>query len=490
MKYLPLLDWIQGVTIVISAIFAPWALGTVHPWSIGTMNWLGFIIGIVQLSKWAMIQRTKGHREKRALMAREPLLPSPSISQQAILLLAAGILLYIAIHAFNARAFFDAEHQRLHYNNQSISWLPHSYDANKTWPIFWQYFALFSFYFGTFAWLAGPSPEREPRRSQKNQRRNISPSSNRPQRLLLILVANAGLLALVSFLQRWSGSEKLLWLYSPEFPAPDRHFGPFGYRGNAATYFNLMWIAALQLVFLLERQKKGLKGLSSASLPYVAILCLVPLMTYSRAGCAITVLTGLISGIVSVCYAKAPRKNLIGFSAILGIVILFSWQIGISGLTDRLSHLMGKATTNAASIERLDIYKYAMEIGKNDLFWGVGPGAFSSVYAMHRGTRFSSSDNNSLVSWAAWAHSDPIETLLTFGLFGTFWLTLLLYLLLKTPKPSDPRTGAPFLTIGLIGFILHSFVDFPFQIYSLLHAFLLIAAIRASIEQQSYLPRK
>ena len=104
--------------------------------------------------------------------------------------------------------------------------------------------------------------------------------------------------------------------------------------------------------------------------------------------------------------------------------------------------------------------------------WGLGPGTFASLYQMYR---------TEPEFWAAQAHDDWLETRVTFGWAGFALIFAALVVLLSRWAVGDglavSGVFAGLLGVAFAGCLAHAKFDFPFQVYSVLHLFLLLGAI-------------
>lgn len=480
------IDILTEALIYVSIIFGPWAFGTVEPWSIRVLNTLGYILGgiltlKVALRFWFTAPQSNSNWK--------PKVPWQTHLQAG---LTVTLLLFVAIHAWNARATFDPQTQTFSYIHTYIDWLPHSYDRDRTLQVLYQGVALACFFWATRDWLlTGPSIR---------SRKTLSP---RLKRLLLVISLSGAALGIIALLQRMDGTNKLLWLVEPKIIkyAPWQ-FGSFAYRGNAASYFNLLWPLILLLVIGLRNDYKQRKltisvgsGPHMAIAPLVGIAMICPMVTSSRAGAAVFAVQ-VIAIFVYAIKSKLirPRQALASLiiMAFLGSLILF---LGGGRSIERIRETIA-AGGNQKGETRLDIFQHFPPLLKASPWGGFGPGSFSSVYILVRKTKInahptiplSRQENTSLVLWAAWAHCDPVEIFLTFGPSGTALLTgFLLLVLVKKKKERRPnlKTRRFLILVAINGMILHSIIDFPFQIYSLIHLFTVILAILSSLDGAS-----
>ena len=487
-------DLATELLIYLSIVFAPWAFGTVHGVSILAMNLIGTALGILWFLGWWLRQGQKvnekdSDRKKpviRGLPGAAPRLVHWAFGSTLL------VVVYVLIHTLNARADFDPTDLTFLYNFEFVSWLPHSFDKRNSWNELWEMAALWSFFWVTRSWMRRDSFFSERRDQDEIEANRLSRLPARTRRFLFVLVINSGLLALVSVLQRLDGTEDLLWLYHPKFQSWDigSHFGPFGYRGNAATYFNLVWPVGLFLLLMCKRElihrhriRQG-SGVHVLLFPVVGFIAIAPLITSSRGGGMISV---LLMFVLSIWYLlQHPRRKKAGLIILIGAFVMAVGAMSLGG--DRfLSRIQESIVLEDKSGRegRLDIYQHFGPILRDNSIWGTGPGSFSSVYSVHRQPSIQGANPAKLVLWSAWAHSDPIETLITYGAVGTGLLLASFGFLIGPPTVALIRrridTTQWLFLAALIGMILHSFIDFPFQIYSLQHLFVVVLVVYSTL---------
>ncbi len=165
-------DFLTEAAIYFMVVFSPWAFGATEPWSIWTLNGVGFLLGLLLLVKhglrwatgrpaarWGTVRPSKKglpeFDESLALTA-----PAPFSRKRAKALLfvtrfaavlTALALVYSFVSAANARATYRGWH--LFTYHSGISWLPRSYDSNASWFWFWSAVGLACFFWATRDWL-------------------------------------------------------------------------------------------------------------------------------------------------------------------------------------------------------------------------------------------------------------------------------------------------------------------------------------------------
>jgi len=123
--------------------------------------------------------------------------------------------------------------------------------------------------------------------------------------------------------------------------------------------------------------------------------------------------------------------------------------------------------------DRLETYRNARQMLRDHPFLGTGPGTFGPLYNLYRG--------NTQETWHWYLHNDWMEVLVTFG--GVGGALLLAALLAAVLQPfvggGIVWSQAQMLCVwlALVGCLAHAVVDFPLQIYSVLHLFLVLCCL-------------
>ena len=156
----------------------------------------------------------------------------------------------------------------------------------------------------------------------------------RLKRLLWLLCISGGLLALVCIVQRLDGTPKLLWIFERErFGSSTRAFGPFGYRGNGASYLNMILPLSFGfLMWMIEfarsvRMKTGRKSGEShlILIPAICVLVAAPFVSLSRGG---FVVLGFM--LIAVIFKILLTPDTLKSRQRTGLVILLVTGIGLS----------------------------------------------------------------------------------------------------------------------------------------------------------------
>lgn len=495
-KWLNYCDTWTGYLIYLSIIFGPWALGTVHTPTIWTMNVIGYLLGILFLGKTIILFSTERQPVKTALKS----LSSQSPTTRILMLATIGLLFYTLLHASNARSVFDQQGLRFDYFNSYIRWLPHSYNSPKTWHTFWQLLALSCIFWSVRSWLLTPEKSEQRKWFQKKPLQKAR-FPKKLQSILYLLVINAALIGFIGIIHKLDGSQKLLWVHKPVFLQKSSYFGPFNYWGNAASYFNLVGTVCLFLLINIKKARIAAKPWARIGstphlllYPILVILAISPLVTGSRSGPIVFAVAFCFIAIYLFIKSSNRRKLILSGLPLLILIGFVAFHTGADLTLDRLfkQTFRHKAYNANTPGDRLDIYQSLWLMVRDCSPWGAGPGAFASIYQMYRKPALEVAHeiyqhgNDQPVSWAAWAHCDPLEFLITYGPVGTAIMSLGLAAVFMTPL-SQREKLIQVKYIGLLYlspllFLANSLIDFPFQIYSLAHHFIIICAILSSVK--------
>jgi O-antigen ligase len=299
----------------------------------------------------------------------------------------------------------------------------------------------------------------------------------RLRRLIFVLAINGALVALEGILQRSSGTARLLWFQAThDNPNASDQFGPYAYRANAAQFFNLLRPPALavwwHLHFLPTTRRASQRH--HWLLPAVILLVVAPLISMSRGGVAVAVLEMCACG----CLLLAGGRLTGAARLRIGIVFLITLGAAIYVGGEEIAKRLHETSADPLS-GRADTYRLAARMVEDYPWFGVGPGAFDSVFQEYR--------NSPDDYWPGQLHNDWLEYLITLGRIG-FGLVLAAGVMVAARWWFSGGlrlhwTFAVFLWIALGGCLLHARFDFPLQIYSIQFVFVLLAAILFSLSR-------
>lgn len=508
----------EGITaalICFMIVFTPWALGTTPKWAIWTMNITAYTLGMLLVAKW-LIRRQTGFKPVRwGAPAEEEDSEFFKLSTSkrdpwtvSLAGLTGFILMYTLVSALNPRATFIAWERRFEYHD-CISWLPHSYDSASTWRVFWMYLGLACFFWAARDWLLGKT-RRERRSIQEGPEGGtaaatafsselsresteltasaVLPKPTGPARpelpsrmrlLLWVMCINGSIVALEAILQRLSGTNRLLWLALPRFnDTAATQFGPYAYRANAATFFNLIWPVCLGFWLVLRRAarpslRQGHRvgsGNHLILLPGAVLMAACPIISTSRGGALVAVAAIMVSmGIVLRIARKETLWFRVGTCSLFVLILGISAFLGLKELVPRFQTIF----TDQLS-RRTEIYENALPMAREFPVYGTGPGTFGSLYQLYR--------SSITQVWDAYVHDDWLETRITFGWVGFIAILAMLGIVIAhwfwggggiPVRWEFPST----IWVALGATLLHAKFDFPFQVYSLLFLFLLLCVM-------------
>jgi len=136
--------------------------------------------------------------------------------------------------------------------------------------------------------------------------------------------------------------------------------------------------------------------------------------------------------------------------------------------------LAGLASLSSA---RDRIYEDSWRMAKDYQWLGCGSGAWSTVYFLYH-------DADEV--WDAWVHCDWLEYWITFGMFGAIPGLMLTGLPLLPIRTQTGLISAGWLRIGLnlaiAGCLFHALFDFPLQVISIMHLFVILCAVKLVTE--------
>lgn len=362
-------------------VFTPWAFGTTQEWAIWTMNGAAYLLGALLVLKWIVRWKTgytparwdappavgrTDHREPDADVPGGQGTRWPTRGLAVLTLLLLG---WVLVSALNARATLDLRTLEIAYRDNYVAWLPHSYHAPATWFAFWKYLGLACAFWALRDWLLGMT-RRERHDFQNNPPLTFNDTLTRPsgalshpmeegrgegavpvlparlKRLLWVLCLNGALLAFEGMLQRFSGTNRLLWLVEPAINKPAlAQFGPYAYRSNAAQYLNLIWPVCLGLWWMLRAQRRldpdrvQRAGDSPhvVLLPCAALIAAAPVVSTSRGGALITLATLPLAALILVVGQRRHRsKATVAIMAVAAAALTLGIVLGWPALRERL----------------------------------------------------------------------------------------------------------------------------------------------------------
>jgi hypothetical protein len=132
-----------------------------------------------------------------------------------------------------------------------------------------------------------------------------------------------------------------------------------------------------------------------------------------------------------------------------------------------------QSTMIVATSGRNEIYATARRMAQDFVWLGSGPGTFGPLYGLYRRARTE--------GWAWYAHSDWLETRITWGCIGFCIVAVALAGVATLWWKGEGVLAAPplrgLIGVAMAGCLAHALVDFPFQIHSVAHLFCSLACL-------------
>jgi hypothetical protein len=320
-------------------VFSPWAAASEPAWALWTLNGAGFLLFLIQTARWL---------DRRGIA--DSALDDAPLSNRWVGWTLAGVvgfvLLWCLISALNARGQANVTSGTWQAYAHYVPWLPHSFDGPATWKAFFHGVALAGFFWGTRNWfitrvLPDGSDSTENTSTDPRRKRRRSKTLPQPlQELLWLLGISGALLTVAALLQRTTPTLRLLGIFEDPLGRDGlTHFGPFGYRNNAAQYLGMIWPLVLGL-WLFGGPKRRRRLVSApdrigGSPKILLVLCGLLVLggtlgTLSRGGWGVALLTVVVVGAVAVAkwFPRNPRWTWLGalaMAATLGGVFWVAW---------------------------------------------------------------------------------------------------------------------------------------------------------------------
>jgi O-antigen ligase len=278
-------------------------------------------------------------------------------------------------------------------------------------------------------------------------------------------------IAIFALMQGIASNGKLYWLRTPQFGG--WIYGPYVNHNHYAGLMEMLTPIPLVISFArgVPRAYKALAVLASAIMASTIFLC------GSRGGMvAFAVQMALLAGFLIT--RQRNWKAAVGLCSFLIVALGLLVWLGGSELTGRMASLHDATRTELSGGTRLAIDRDALKMFAQRPLSGWGLGAFPVVYP-----QFSSLATNFQVGAA---HNDYAQWLVETGAVGFamlvwFLLTLFRSALRKLKQSSaDPKTVVTLAALlGVIGILVHSFVDFNLQIPANAALFYVLCVISA-----------
>lgn len=309
-------------------------------------------------------------------------------------------------------------------------------------------------------------------------------TSSRRRRTVQVLAAFGLAVACMAILQRLTSPRTLYWVRPvSDYVAP---FGPFGNYNHFAGFVELLFPLPLACLLFREERSDSRLLFRLASL----VLLVAGILSISRGGLLSIGGQLLLFGIFLL--RRSGRRHVgrsrgsRGFTVMAGAgaVVALSWWIGSQSLLTRLA-TFEQGARDYSVVTRLAYWKATWRILLDHPLTGVGVGAFPSVYP-----RYGSS--SAQFERVEEVHNDYLHLLVETGVIGGGLLLAFVLLCVRSwraqvKKMATSGRGDPAILYGswiaVVGLALHSWVDFNLQIPSNALLFLLMTALIPPAEE-------
>lgn len=368
---------------------------------------------------------------------RVPRLPLPA-ALSLLFLIGLGI-----IHVMNPKSVVEPTFGDLEPIAQTVAWLPGSIDSRSTAEVLIHFGAL----------LIGGLVLHD------------ALARTKPRWILLRTVALAGLVvALIGIYQKASMAEAMLW--TDREGSGEVFFAAFRYHGNAASFLNLSWPAALA-VFLRSRLIRPVGLATSLDLCVFFFVLAAVFVNTSKAGhligmAGVLLMAWRYRAVILSPHLSRAVKGVLAF-LLLGVfaVVVLPAVVGSFVKWNEF------ATTGGSLQGRLLAYGVCLQMMPEAGFFGIGAGTFRHLfpfYTLELGDR--------ITGFWYHAHQDWLQGLIEWGYAGfAAWVVLFggaLVRLWKRIREAAAQGQAEITsTISFLALVLvlgHGLVDFPLQI--------------------------
>jgi O-antigen ligase len=302
------------------------------------------------------------------------------------------------------------------------------------------------------------------------------------ERLLVLLVVNAALLAVFGIVQVAAGADAIYG----HFPTGAHFFASFGYANHAGEFFVLMFAVSCGLA-LRSGRGRGRWGFVTASMLCLAAVHfslsrLAMLLGWALAGLALREFYRLSKG------RLAPSTLLHVFLCVVAAAcLLFYLVTGLAGgsVGQSMSGLSFSGVLRALGGGRWDQLVSALRLWADHPVWGAGGWSYRYLGGLYMPPEawaritFNGEDANLTAN----VHNDLVQFLGEFGLAG---VGLMLAGLAVTGRPLLRRGRARcptalMMVSGLAATCVQSLVDLPFRCPAVTYGWLIVLALAARL---------
>ena len=448
-------EWAVVLVGGLTLAFTAWGLAGARLWSLHTLlagGLLTLLFSFVPLPQsWNGSDGEHGNSKNVKRLLRFP-----------VFWLSVAFLSYICIQGLNPAWVQIFGENGWHVEEvEAVSWLPTSVDARYD-PM--NAFRVLSCFAAAFSLVCG---------LWVGVRRRSSAVL-----LLWTLVLSGVCMAIVAMLQKFTGTDLVLWTVK----SPNAQFwGTFFYRNHGGAYLILMIIACSALYFyhFNRAERRGQSGGPHLLLfVFVAVLMTSLGLALSRGGI-------LFGGLMTGCFfiAAAGRwlfstsiRNSILLTLVVGSLLgaggYMAFQyVDVQDIERRFGDIE-KTIETADQDSRMICTKVTWKMAQEELWFGWGAGSWRYIFPMYQKSypkifyiRYHPSRGWMGRKIYHYAHNDVVQFLCEYGIVGCsflllifgYWVWCLLF------RAAGNTMSAVMLLIGLVMVFGHAFADFILQ---------------------------
>ena len=294
--------------------------------------------------------------------------------------------------------------------------------------------------------------------------------------ILWAFIISGVTLSIIAIIQKFSGTEKLLWIVDASNTNP---WGTFAYRNQGAAFLILVLLISGLLYFFYLRPniiKSKCSGLHFLIFTIILIISASIWLSLSRSGIILGGLLFLLFLILVASSNLAWSKKRFLRTMVKLFLILFLGGIFIFKTTN-WNEVKNRANNLEYTIKNIESYdrylssKATWEMAKDRLIFGWGGGSFRYIFPIyqieyeqlwsfydHRNQPYGRKIYN-------YAHNDWIQFLAEYGIFGVLLISGLILCLLANLSyiPKVSLIAGVFMVVGITAIFLHNLVDFIFS---------------------------
>ncbi len=303
-----------------------------------------------------------------------------------------------------------------------------------------------------------------------------------------LIVITAALLAISGAVMKLTGNPKLLGIIELREPIA---FGSFFYKNHWA-YFALLAAGCGMGLFHSTYARERATGHFPEKSVGIALLVLILLISIplAEARAASIAAAPLALAFVFSIFAPLRRRYPRRFILLCALSFCGSSIMLYTVAKPQLDRSIARSERQIESVEaadyttvkRLALYRDSWRMIQEKPLWGWGFGSFIHIHPIYAGDEFYPNKSAYPVAYE-FAHSDPIQCLVEFGVSGCALIfTPILFLFIGLRKSMMTNRNYFWLFTACLGLLLASTIDMVFTAPAIATGFLLCASVAARYE--------